>query len=82
MGSYCSSQAKFGKAGMPDIPALEAIADRLRIHSIRSTNAAGSGHPTSCSSIAEIMSVLFFHVMRYRISNPKDPASDRFILSK
>ncbi|XP_055936011.1 transketolase-like [Argiope bruennichi] len=82
MGSYCSSQAKFEKPGTPDIPALEAIADRLRIHSIRSTNAAGSGHPTSCSSIAEIMSVLFFHVMRYRISNPRDPASDRFILSK
>ncbi|GIY52764.1 hypothetical protein CDAR_371401 [Caerostris darwini] len=41
-----------------------------------------AGHPTSCSSIAEIMSVLFFHVMRYRLSNPKDPASDRFILSK
>ncbi|KFM69208.1 Transketolase, partial [Stegodyphus mimosarum] len=39
-------------------------------------------HPTSCSSIAEIMSVLFFHAMRYKISNPKDPASDRLILSK
>ncbi|GFT09882.1 transketolase [Nephila pilipes] len=39
-------------------------------------------HPTSCSSIAEIMSVLFFHVMRYKVLNPKDPASDRFILSK
>ncbi|XP_054724650.1 LOW QUALITY PROTEIN: transketolase-like [Uloborus diversus] len=58
------------------------MATRLRIHSIRSTNAAGSGHPTSCSSIAEIMSVLFYHVMRYKVSDPRDPASDRFILSK
>ncbi|GIY52766.1 hypothetical protein CDAR_371411 [Caerostris darwini] len=43
MGSYCSSEAKFGKSRVPDVSTLEAIADRLRIHSIRSTNAAGSG---------------------------------------
>lgn len=39
-------------------------------------------HPTSCSSMAEIMSVLFFHTMRYKVSAPKDPSSDRFVLSK
>lgn len=39
-------------------------------------------HPTSCASMAEIMSVLFFHTMRYKVSIPKDPANDRFILSK
>lgn len=39
-------------------------------------------HPTSCSSIAEILSVLFFNTMHYKISNPKDPSSDRFVLSK
>lgn len=39
-------------------------------------------HPTSCSSMAEIMSVLFYHTMRYKVSIPKDPANDRFILSK
>lgn len=39
-------------------------------------------HPTSCASMAEIMSVLFFHTMRYKISVPKDPSNDRFILSK
>lgn len=32
--------------------------------------------------MAEIMSVLFFHTMRYKVSTPKDPANDRFILSK
>ncbi|XP_054707686.1 transketolase-like protein 2 isoform X2 [Uloborus diversus] len=58
------------------------IANRLRIHSIRATNASNSGHPTSCCSMAEIMSVLFFDTMRYKISHPKDPSSDRFVLSK
>lgn len=32
--------------------------------------------------MAEIMSVLFFHTMRYKVSTPKDAANDRFILSK
>lgn len=39
-------------------------------------------HPTSCSSMAEIMSVLFFHTMKYKIAIPRDPSNDRFILSK
>lgn len=41
-----------------------------------------SRHPTSCASIAEIMSVLFFHTMRYKVTAPKDASNDRFILSK
>lgn len=66
----------------PDIQALQDIANRLRIHSISATNASKSGHPTSCASLAEIMSVLFFNTMRYSITNPKDKSSDRLILSK
>jgi len=61
---------------------LQDIAHKLRIHSINSTSAAKSGHPTSCASMAEIMSVLFFHTMRYKVQVPKDPSNDRFILSK
>lgn len=57
-------------------------ATRLRIDSIRATTAAGSGHPTSCASAAEIMSVLFFSVMRYDPANPRDHRSDNFVLSK
>ncbi|XP_071453419.1 transketolase-like [Hetaerina americana] len=64
------------------IQELKDIAHKLRIHSIRSTNASKSGHPTSCSSMAEIMSVLFFHTMRYKVSEPRHPSNDRFILSK
>ncbi|NP_001229589.1 transketolase [Strongylocentrotus purpuratus] len=62
--------------------ALKDIANKLRVHSINCTTAAGSGHPTSCCSAAEIMSVLFFNTMRYSISKPRDPGSDRFIMSK
>ncbi len=64
------------------ITALEDEATRLRILSIRATSEAGSGHPTSCASAAEIVSTLFFSVMRYDPANPGDPANDVFILSK
>jgi len=61
---------------------LRDIANKLRIHSINSTNASKSGHPTSCSSMAEVMSVLFFHTMKYKVQVPKDASNDRFVLSK
>uniref|UniRef100_A0A1A9WEJ6 Transket_pyr domain-containing protein n=1 Tax=Glossina brevipalpis TaxID=37001 RepID=A0A1A9WEJ6_9MUSC len=41
-----------------------------------------NSHPTSCASIAEIMSVLFFYTLRLNLQSPRDPASDRFVLSK
>lgn len=52
---------------------LKTMADKLRIHSLRMTTAAGSGHPSTCLSAAEIMSVLFFAVLNEH---------DEFILSK
>jgi len=61
---------------------LQSKADRLRIHSIRSTTEAGSGHPTSCMSAADIVATLFFHVMHYDPQNPDHADNDRFILSK
>ena len=61
---------------------LEDKATRLRIDSIRATTAAGSGHPSSSTSAAEIVSALFFSVMRYDPQNPRDPRNDVFILSK
>ncbi|MCI0626305.1 MAG: transketolase [Acidobacteria bacterium] len=57
-------------------------ATRLRIHSINSTAEAGSGHPTSCMSAADVVATLFFHVMRYDPQDAKHPNNDRFILSK
>jgi len=42
------------------LPALANVATRLRIDSVESTSEAGSGHPTSCCSAAEIIASLFF----------------------
>ncbi len=64
------------------MPALKNVATRLRIESIRSTTEAGSGHPTTCCSSAELMSALFFAEMRYDPKDPKNPFADRFVLSK
>jgi len=61
---------------------LQDKANLLRIHSIRATTAAGSGHPTSCASMAEITAALFFSVMRYDPAHPDHPGNDVFILSK
>ncbi|KAJ7317441.1 hypothetical protein JRQ81_003603 [Phrynocephalus forsythii] len=72
----------FPKPEEKTLQALRDVANRLRIHSIRATCASGSGHPTSCCSAAEIMSVVFFHAMRYRSAEPGHPSNDRFVLSK
>src|SRR6185437_11921568 len=61
---------------------LSGIANQLRIDSIESTTAAGSGHPTSCCSAADLVAALFFGHMRFDPKNPKYANNDRFILSK
>ncbi|MBI2898856.1 MAG: transketolase [Planctomycetes bacterium] len=67
---------------MPDEKALAAIAQKLRRHSLVATAEAGSGHPTSCMSCAEIVSVLFFHEMRWDPADPFARNVDSFVLSK
>jgi transketolase len=64
------------------IPALTNIATRLRIDSVTSTSEAGSGHPTSCCSAADLLAALFFAEMRFDPRDPRHPGSDRFVLSK
>ena len=64
------------------ITALQNKATTLRIESVCATTEAGSGHPSSCCSAADIVATLFFSVMRYDPKNPKHPNNDRFILSK
>ncbi|HLV01084.1 MAG TPA: 1-deoxy-D-xylulose-5-phosphate synthase N-terminal domain-containing protein, partial [Acidobacteriota bacterium] len=61
---------------------LETMANRLRRHSLLSTSQAGSGHPSSCFSCAEIVATIFFHFLRFDLNNPKNPFNDRFVLSK
>lgn len=61
---------------------LKRMANRLRIDIIRMLGAAGSGHPGGSLSAVELLTALYFRVMRH---NPKDikwPDRDRFILSK
>ena len=65
-----------------DIETLKGIANQLRIHSIAATTAAGSGHPTSCCSAADVVAALFFGHMRYQPKDPHYYNNDRFILSK
>jgi transketolase len=64
------------------VATLKNLATELRIDSILSTTEAGSGHPTTCMSAAEIVSALFFAEMRYDPKNPQNPDNDRFVLSK
>ncbi len=65
-----------------DFESLKGVANQLRIHSITATTAAGSGHPTSCCSAADLVATLFFGQMRYDAKNPHHYNNDRFILSK
>ena len=64
------------------VETLAGIANQLRIHSINATTAAGSGHPTSSMSAADLVAALFFGHMRYFPNDPKHYNNDRFILSK
>jgi transketolase len=64
------------------IDALKEKGRRLRILSLKATTEAGSGHPSSCLSAADLMSVIFFHEMQFDPKDPHNPANDRFILSK
>jgi len=61
---------------------LQKIATRLRIHSLKMTTEAGSGHPSTCLSMAEITSCLFFDEMQFNIHDAHDWANDEFVLSK
>jgi transketolase len=54
----------------------------MRCWSVKSTARAGSGHPTSCLSAADIVAVIFFYAMRYDPYHYQNPDNDRFILSK
>jgi len=64
------------------IPALQHVAARLRLASVRSTSAAGSGHPSSCCSAADVVAALFFAHMTFDAKNPQHDHNDRFVLSK
>lgn len=65
-----------------DVERLAGVARLLRRQVLRMTTAAGSGHPTSCLSCAEIVAALFFHEMRWDPADPEARNVDRLVLSK
>ncbi len=61
---------------------LYALGRQLRVDSVRSSTAAGSGHPTSSMSAADLMAVLMARHLRYDWDDPANPANDHLIMSK
>src|SRR4030065_2080445 len=61
---------------------LETIAKRVRLHSVKMIYQAGSGHPGGSLSCADILTALYFHVMKHDPKRPDWPDRDRFVLSK
>ncbi len=60
----------------------QELARQLRIDSIRCSTEAGSGHPTSSLSAADLMAVLLAEHLRYDLDHPRNPANDHLIFSK
>src|SRR6476661_6296226 len=61
---------------------LYDLAAQLRVDSIRASTAAGSGHPTSSMSAADLMAVLLARHLRYDWQRPDNPANDHLVFSK
>ncbi|MBL7495026.1 transketolase [Frankia nepalensis] len=68
--------------GVADLETVRELARQLRVDSIRSSTSAGSGHPTSSMSAADLLAVLVARHLRYDWDNPGDPANDHLIFSK
>ncbi len=76
---FSSATAKAKPLSIED---MQEIAKRLRRHIITMTGKAGSGHPGGSLSAVEIVTALYFRLLRHKPSDPQWPDRDRFILSK
>jgi len=70
------------EVGLLSVKKMEAIAKRLRRHIISMTGKVGSGHPGGSLSAVEIVTTLYFSLLRHNPTDPCWPDRDRFILSK
>ncbi|MDH2390724.1 transketolase [Streptomyces sp. HNM0663] len=61
---------------------LTELAQQLRVDAVRVADLAGSGHPTSSMSAADLVAVLLAHHLRYDFNRPDHPGNDRLIFSK
>lgn len=64
------------------VDTYKRLAQQLRVDSIRCTTEAGSGHPTSSMSAADLMAVLMSTYLKYDFDQPELPSNDRLIFSK
>ncbi len=67
---------------MDDAALWRELGQQLRVDSIRASDTAGSGHPTSSMSAADLMAVLLAKHLRYDFERPDDPRNDHLIFSK
>ncbi|WP_329125338.1 transketolase [Streptomyces sp. NBC_01465] len=65
-----------------DIIELTELAQQLRVDAVRAADAAGSGHPTSSMSAADLAAVLLSRHLHYDFEHPAHPGNDHFVLSK
>jgi transketolase len=65
-----------------ELARLRDLAAQLRVDAIRSSGKAGSGHPTSSLSAADLLAVLMSRHLRYDWKQPDNPANDHLIFSK
>lgn len=66
----------------PDLETVAEVAAQLRVDSVRSSTSAGSGHPTSSMSAADLLAVLISRHLRYDWDNPDNPRNDHLVFSK
>ncbi len=67
---------------MPDLDLWRELGQQLRVDAVRTSAEAGSGHPTSSMSAADLAAVLLANHFRYDFDDPKNPANDRLVFSK
>jgi transketolase len=71
--------------GLTNDTSLDVVADlaaQLRVDSIRASTSAGSGHPTSSMSAADLLAALVTRHLRYDWDDPRSPVNDHLIFSK
>jgi transketolase len=67
---------------MDDVELWRELGQQLRVDAVRPAAKAGSGHPTSGMSAADLMAVLLAKYLRFDFENPRGPHNDRLVFSK
>jgi transketolase len=67
---------------MPDFELWRELGQQLRADAVRASAKAGSGHPTSSMSAADLAAVLLAEHLRYDFDDPRNPRNDRLVFSK